>query len=58
MFTLPEGTPTTCGQGRQQVRSLRLPFQVGHPDNRVEMATTVTCGTEFPCGRPGMTTKI
>ena len=56
-FTHPEGSGVARGGGLQLGRS--FPIRLGQPANRVEMATTYTCGTKgLLHGVPGMTTPI
>ena len=55
-FTHPEGRTMASGNGWQLGSPLSL--AVGQPANRVETATTFTCGTKVLLnGVPGMTTK-
>ena len=56
-FTHPAGSGVTRGGGRQHGRP--FPTRLGQPENRVEMASSYTCGTKglLP-GVPGTTTQI
>ena len=55
-FTHPEGSGVAGGSGWQQGEPFTI--RLGHPANRVETASTYTCGIEgLLNGVPGMTMK-